>query len=98
MPDHLVVRTVAVDDPGDLVARLPHPGSVAWIRRGDGLAGWGQAARVTIAAGDDKFTARAKVLTELVAAANDHYDGGDPVYEPLTVCYLTFHPASAGPV
>jgi len=41
MPDRLVVRTVPVDDPGDLIARLPHPGSVSWIRRGEGLVGWG---------------------------------------------------------
>ena len=41
---HLVVRTAAVSDPGDLVSRLPEPAALAWIRHGAGLAGWGEAA------------------------------------------------------
>jgi menaquinone-specific isochorismate synthase len=43
----LVVRTVAVDDPGPLLALLPASaghGGTAWVRRGDGLVGWGEAA------------------------------------------------------
>ena len=68
-PDRLVVRTVPVEDPGDLVARLPDPASVAWIRRGDGLAGWGEAARVSLPAGEDRFTAGEKWLTELFDGA-----------------------------
>ena len=46
----LVVRTVAVDDPGDLLALLPADAPteelVAWVRRGEGLVGWGDAAGV----------------------------------------------------
>ncbi len=78
MPDHLVVRTVAVEDPGDLVARLPHPRSVAWMRRGDGLAGWGEAARVTIPAGEDRFTAGEKWLRELFDSAEVSDEVGVP--------------------
>jgi menaquinone-specific isochorismate synthase len=43
----LVVRTVAVDDPGPLLALLPEPtdrDGTAWVRRGEGLVGWGRAA------------------------------------------------------
>lgn len=43
----LVVRTVAVADPGDLIDALPEPG-VCWVRRGDGMVGWGEAARVDV--------------------------------------------------
>jgi menaquinone-specific isochorismate synthase len=40
----LVVRTVPLDDPGPLLSLLPAGDSVAWLRRGDGLVGWGVAA------------------------------------------------------
>jgi menaquinone-specific isochorismate synthase len=63
--DRLAVRTIPVADPGDLVRLLPEPAALAWIRRGEGLAGWGEAARVTLPAGDDRFTAGEKWLREL---------------------------------
>jgi menaquinone-specific isochorismate synthase len=40
----LVVRSVGVDDPGDLLALLPDSTATAWVRNGDGLVGWGAAA------------------------------------------------------
>ena len=52
----LVVRTVHVEDPGTLVALLPPgPEVTTWIRRGDGLVGWGTAA-VRRTTGADRFT------------------------------------------
>jgi menaquinone-specific isochorismate synthase len=42
----LVVRSVPVGDPGALLDLLPEPEGVAWVRRGDGLVGWGVAAEV----------------------------------------------------
>jgi menaquinone-specific isochorismate synthase len=98
MPDHLVVRTVAVDDPGDLVARLPHPRSVAWIRRGEGLAGWGEAARVTIPAGEDRFTAGEKWLRELFDSVEVTDEVGVPGSGPVAFGSFTFDPASDGSV
>ncbi len=50
----LVVRTVAVDDPGDLLALLPRNEPLAWVRRGEGLVGWGTAA-VLRTSGADRF-------------------------------------------
>ena len=44
--EHLVVRSVPVPDPGDLIGRLPEPTALAWIRHGAGLTGWGEATRV----------------------------------------------------
>ena len=42
----LVVRTVRIEDPGPLLALLPDtPGATAWVRRSDGVVGWGVAAR-----------------------------------------------------
>ena len=41
----LVVRTVPVEDTGSLLALLPEDRDVtAWVRRGEGLVGWGAAA------------------------------------------------------
>ena len=43
----LVARTVAIDDPGALLSLLPEtigPDQVSsWVRRGEGLVGWGRA-------------------------------------------------------
>lgn len=41
----LVVRTVTVDDPGPLLQLLPERSPFAWVRRSEGLIGWGTAAR-----------------------------------------------------
>lgn len=46
--DPWVVRTVAVPDPGDLVDAMPEPG-ISWIRRGEGMVAWGEAARYAVA-------------------------------------------------
>ena len=43
-PPPLHARTVQIDDPGDLLARLAGASDVAWIRRGDGMVGLGVAA------------------------------------------------------
>jgi menaquinone-specific isochorismate synthase len=45
VPPRLRVRTVAVPDPGPLVALLPETDAVAWIRGGDGMVAWGEVVR-----------------------------------------------------
>lgn len=56
----LVVRTVEIGDPGPLLALLPpsdEPGdALSWVRRGEGLVGWGRAASFTTA-GPERFAA-----------------------------------------
>ncbi len=42
----LVVRTVTLDDPGALLDLLPETDVTAWVRRGEGLVGWGVAAEI----------------------------------------------------
>jgi menaquinone-specific isochorismate synthase len=41
----LVARTVEVPDPGPLLDLLPDDAPTAWLRRGEGIVGWGVAAR-----------------------------------------------------
>ncbi len=66
----LFVRSVAVPDPGDLLGHLPQPDAVAWVHHGAGLVGWGEAARVTLPAGEDRFTAGEKWHRSLFDAAD----------------------------
>jgi menaquinone-specific isochorismate synthase len=66
----LLVRTVTIPDPGNLLERIPQPDLVAWVHHGAGLAGWGQAARVTLPAGEDRFTAGEKWLRSVFDAAD----------------------------
>jgi menaquinone-specific isochorismate synthase len=66
----LFVRSVAIPDPGDLLGHLPQPDAVAWVHHGAGLVGWGEAARVTLPAGEDRFTAGEKWHRSLFDAAD----------------------------
>ena len=63
--EHLVVRSVPVPDPGDLIGWLPEPAAFAWVRHGAGLTGWGEAARVTLPSGPDRFAVGEKWLHDL---------------------------------
>jgi menaquinone-specific isochorismate synthase len=98
MPEGLTVTTVSVPDPGDLLAKLPVPAVSAWIRRGDGLVGWGEAARLTIPAGVDRFAAGEKWLTELFDTARVADEVGLPGTGPVAFGSFTFDPASDGSV
>jgi menaquinone-specific isochorismate synthase len=97
-PERLAVRTVEIPGPGDLVAQLPAPAGVAWIRHGDGLAGWGEAARITLPAGDDRFTAGEKWLRELFDGAEIDDQVAEPGTGPVAFGSFTFDPTSDGSV
>ena len=93
-----MVRTVPVADPGDLIAQLPGPGSLAWIRQGEGLAGWGEVARVTVPAGQDRFTAADKWLRALLDGGLIEDRVGAPGCGPVAFGSFTFDPTSEGSV
>jgi len=64
-----VVRSQRVDDVSPaLLDHLPPDGTLAWVRRGDGIAGWGRAARLDIA-GSNRFTDAQRWWSKLTAAA-----------------------------
>jgi menaquinone-specific isochorismate synthase len=98
LPDGLTVSTVSVADPGDLLSGLPSPAVSAWIHQGDGLVGWGEAARLTIPAGEDRFAAGEKWLAELFDAARVSDEVCVPGTGPLAFGSFTFDPASDGSV
>ena len=97
-PERLAVRTVPVADPGRLVSRLPEPAALAWIRHGEGLVGWGEAARITLPAGEDRFTASEKWLRELFDRATIEDPVALPGSGPVAFGSFTFDPTCDGSV
>ncbi len=85
-------------DPGDLVTLLPQPAAVAWIHGGDGLVGWGEAARIVLPAGEDRFAAGEKLLRAIFDAAVVDDRVGLPGCGPVAFGSFTFDPASEGSV
>jgi menaquinone-specific isochorismate synthase len=97
-PGRLTVRTIAVPDTGDVLAGLPDPDVVAWVRHGSGLAGWGEAARVTLPSGEDRFTAGEKWLRSLFDAADVDDQVRTRGTGPVAFGTFTFDPSSDGSV
>jgi menaquinone-specific isochorismate synthase len=85
----LTVRTTALplDAATDLVDLLPDDSPVSWLRRGDGLVGWGVAASIRTS-GSTRFSDADKWWAETTAQASVT----DSVNEPGTglVCFGTF--------
>jgi len=95
----LVVRTEQIADPGDLLARLPRRGvAAAWVHHGDGLVGWGEAARIALPAGPDRFAAGEKWLRALFDGADVVDPVARPGSGPVAFGSFTFDPASDGSV
>jgi menaquinone-specific isochorismate synthase len=70
MSERLLVRTTPIPDPGeDFRHQIPVPAALAWLRQGAGLVGWGEAARITLPAGADRFADGEKWLREIVDSA-----------------------------
>lgn len=70
---HLRVRTYELTDPGDLVGLIPagRPAEdvMSWVRRDEGLVGWGRAASVSTS-GEGRFADAESWWDDVVAAAH----------------------------
>lgn len=64
----MVVRTTEVPDPGPLLELLPEDHPMAWVRRGEGIVGWGQAARFDTI-GANRFVAADRWWRRMVGTA-----------------------------
>ena len=95
VPHPLVVRTVAVDDPGALIDLLPAQAPLAWVRRGDGLVGWGEAVRLT-ASGPDRFADAERAWRAVVAHAVVRDDVRLPGTGPVAFGSFSFDDDHAG--
>ena len=85
----LVVRTVSIDldEAISLVDLLPDRNSVTWLRRGEGLVGWGVAAEVRTS-GPTRFGDADKWWRETMALAVVLDEVGEPGTGP--VCFGSF--------
>lgn len=98
----LSVRTARLPDPGDLLALLPTADGVStWVRRGDGMVAWGEAARIDTAGPErmveaDAWFTRLRTAaavsdevgvpgTGLVGFGSFSFDDGDPAGGSLVV-------------
>ncbi len=92
LPAPLVVRTVALDalPPGTgLLDLLPSDTPLAWVRRGDGLVGWGEAARVPVS-GPGRFADAEAAWSELLAHAVVRDEVGLPGTGPVAFGSFAF--------
>lgn len=93
-PGPLVVRTVALDAPDDLLSLLPQDAPLTWVRRGDGLVGWGEAVRVEVA-GAERFADAERAWHRLVAHAVVRDEVRLPGTGPVAFGSFAFDDASA---
>ncbi|MDU0314295.1 isochorismate synthase [Phycicoccus sp. M110.8] len=100
-PTPVVARTVALDDPGALLSLLPDLGDpralTSWVRRGEGLVGWGRALEFT-AHGEDRFAACERWWRQVVDTAVVRDDVRVPGTGPVTfgsISYAAGSPAGA---
>ncbi|MDQ1684489.1 MAG: menaquinone-specific isochorismate synthase [Frankiaceae bacterium] len=96
-PAGLVAWSVEVDDPGDLLSWLPAGQAFGFLRGGDGLVGWGEAARLVTRSARDGDSLAADVRA-LLASMTVRDDVGLPGSGPVAMASLVFDPADAGSV
>jgi len=96
-PAGLVAWSVEVDDPGDLLSWLPAGRSFAFLRGGDGLVGWGEAARLAThtALDADAITHEVEALLGSMTVRDDI---GVPGSGAVAIASLAFDPAASGTV
>ena len=90
--DVLHVRTVRLEDPSPLLGLLPEAGALAWVREGEGLVGWGAAARIELT-GADRFAQAQRWWDGQVAGADVEDEVGLPGCGLVAFGSFAFDPA-----
>ena len=85
-------------DPGELLSWLPAGEAFAFLRGGDGLVGWGEAARLPAPPTPRTGAALATEVGELLAAMTVRDDVRVPGSGPVAIVSLTFDPDAVGSV
>jgi menaquinone-specific isochorismate synthase len=94
----LIVRSTPIPDPLDLLSQIPVPAAFAWVRHGAGLVGWGEVLKVTLPAGEDRFSAAEKWLSEASAGADVRDEVGSRGSGLIAFGSFTFDDCSDGSV
>jgi menaquinone-specific isochorismate synthase len=89
----LVARTVPLPDPGPLLELLPAHTALAWVRRGEGLVGWGEAARVSTS-GPDRFADAHHAWSQMMARSVIRDEVRLPGTGPVAFGSFAFSPDS----
>jgi menaquinone-specific isochorismate synthase len=89
--ESLTVRTVelAASMVADLIEVLPPPAPLAWIRHGEGLVGWGEAASLTVS-GPDRFARAVRWWRSLGLSPDQHPGLGIPGSGPVVFGSFAF--------
>lgn len=90
MTERLAAATVASELPADLLDALVDPHGLAWLHEGDGLVGWGQAARVEVEAGPGRFQRAAESLAGVFGEIDVGGDLEVPGSGPVAFGAFTF--------
>jgi len=90
----LAAVTEEVADPGDLLELLPAGPVLSWVRRGDGLVGWGEVARFECA-GPQRFAQARQWWAAVVGAARVRDDVSVPGSGLIAACSFAFAEESA---
>lgn len=90
----LVARTVEIPDPGPLLSLLPSEAPLVWIRRGEGLAAWGEAARFDTS-GKDRFASADRWWQDLIRTSVVRDEVRLPGTGPVAFGSFTFDDGSS---
>ena len=86
------VTTVRAEAAGGLLDLLPAEGTLSWVRHGEGLVGWGEAARLEVS-GPDALAEAAAWWDEYIAGVHVDDDLGVPGSGPVLFGSIAFDPA-----
>ena len=89
----MFVTTRPIADPVELLARLPHADPVAWVRDGEGLIGWGVAARLEVR-GNERFSRTQRWWSTLCATLDIDDTVSMPGTGPVAFGSFSFDPES----
>jgi menaquinone-specific isochorismate synthase len=91
--ERLVATTRPIADPVELLARLPVNDPVAWVRNGEGLIGWGVAARLEVR-GNERFSRTQRWWSDLCASLEIDDTVSMPGTGPVAFGSFSFDPDS----
>jgi menaquinone-specific isochorismate synthase len=93
----MYVTTRPIEDPIELLARLPHADPVAWVRNGEGLIGWGVAARLEVR-GNERFSRTQRWWSTLCASLDVDDTVSMPGTGPVAFGSFSFDPENGSSI
>ncbi|GAA3155718.1 isochorismate synthase [Blastococcus jejuensis] len=87
------VSTVRADAAGELLGLLPADGALSWVRHGEGLVGWGEAARLEVS-GPTALADAARWWAEYTADLDVDDEIGLPGSGPVLFASIAFDPTA----